>query len=181
MFIKSKTFVIPVVALLAACMAVEAAPAADVPLPEACYCNVWSNVKGAILERSQDVCTTVGQANGAVWDAPNVHCDISTQSGYNSFVSDCAKYSNVDSAGEVHYGQVNCEANFPHVPVPQSCSCTDPSGANTTAQTLRACTLVGNAGTMVGDKCVVASDGQYYLFSTICPSVYPGSTATCSA
>ncbi|KAG0312463.1 hypothetical protein BGZ99_009489, partial [Dissophora globulifera] len=178
MFAKSKKIVTPLVALFVACMAVEGT--SNPPLPQVCRCKIGplpgSPAPGTVISRSQDACVAVGQANGAVWDATRGGwCQIGTESAHDSYVDVCSNYSQEFQVGTPYngtlYGVASCGTD---VPTPQSCICADPSGVNTTAQTQRACTLINNTGTMVGDNCVVADPEQYAGFNGICPVLYPG-------
>ncbi|KAG0307093.1 hypothetical protein BGZ99_001583, partial [Dissophora globulifera] len=192
MFTKSK-IVAPLVALLFACMAVEAAPVVSIPFPQRCDCFVYYNIKmpnkwgdtdtlvGTSYE-TQQVCTKVGQANGAVFNGTASTCDIATQSGYDSFANRCSNDAVIlDPMGDLHYGHSSCYHDFPDVPPPQACTCPDPSGVDDFATTNRTCTgLIGNLGTMIGDKCLLPTQGQYATFSSFCYKNYPGSAAECS-
>ncbi|KAG0294178.1 hypothetical protein BGZ98_001870, partial [Dissophora globulifera] len=188
MFAKSK-IAAPLVALLVACMAVEAAPVVTVPLPESCICpssyqqiavpdpkwGGYDYISGG-ADNTKQVCTRVGQANGAVFNGTSARCDIATQSGYDSYVAGCADSFVMDPLGDLHYGVLLCHHQFPDVPPPQVCTCTDPSGVNTTAQTNYICTgLAGNIGTMFGDKCLIENQHYYQAYSNLCYQVYPGS------
>ncbi|KAG0311887.1 hypothetical protein BGZ99_009849, partial [Dissophora globulifera] len=177
MFSKSNKFVAPLVTLLVACMAVEAATVGVVPLPQTCRCSLSYGTSASYPGAGGDVtCDTVGNGNGAVVkEGTAVECNIGTQSAYNSFVVECSGLTITDPAGGVHQGDPLCTHTFPDVPMPTACGCVDPSGVNTTAQTQHVCTgFITNMGTMVNDKCVLQFSTFYQAFGNFCTQVYHG-------
>ncbi|KAG0291561.1 hypothetical protein BGZ98_002974, partial [Dissophora globulifera] len=74
MFAKSKTFIAPVVALLVACMAVEA----SVPMPQWCICGTAQNNS----EDTVTMCKGYGVMDGG-------SCKITSQTNYIEFGPGC--------------------------------------------------------------------------------------------
>ncbi|KAG0299719.1 hypothetical protein BGZ98_009815, partial [Dissophora globulifera] len=151
MFAKFK-IVAPLVALFVACMAVDAAPALPLPMPQSCSCTAHYNgviyndtIVGGDADFSQQVCTSLGQAN-AVFNGTSHACDVNTQSGYDSFHAGCSPLSISDPLGAQHYATTICTHYFPPVPLPTACTCVDVAGINVAAQTQSTCDFLTNFG-----------------------------------
>ncbi|KAG0295688.1 hypothetical protein BGZ98_001268, partial [Dissophora globulifera] len=194
MFSKSK-IVAPLVALLVACMAVEAAPAAlDLPITQQCACSTsfpQSAYTGPVPHDggnayfTQQVCTSLGSKGVFVDNGNNLGnaCNTATQSGSAAFNAACIASSIVDNAGTAHFGVTDCINSFPTVPLPTSCFCEDTVGANATSTTT-ACNFVATnikGATLVGNKCAITTDAAHTTFAILCTQNFGVGAAVCSS